>query len=278
MTAEIALLARDGRRVPIELNSRAIVHEGRVDSFHGVAREIGERLRFERELRDQAAALAASEERARLARELHDSVTQALFSMTLVTRSLELLLDRDREAALGRLNDLRSLQRDALAEMRALVFELRPDGLARDGLVQALRTHAAAVTARMDLPVTIESSSASRMPSPVEEALYRIAQESIHNIVKHAAASEAHIIIEATPTACLLSVSDDGRGFDPTAVPPGHLGLAGMTARAERLGGSLSIDTRPGAGTRITVEIPIPGGAAPAATDGRTTVAAAGRG
>jgi PAS domain S-box-containing protein len=277
LTAEIGLLARDGQRVPIELNSQAHVHDGRVTSFHGVAREIGERLRFERELRDQAAALAASEERARLARELHDSVTQALFSMTLVTRSLELLLDRDREAALARLDDLRSLQRDALAEMRALVFELRPDGLTRDGLVHALRTHAAAVTGRMDLPVTIDAPTASRMPAPVEEALYRIAQESIHNIVKHAAAREARIVIEVTDDACRMSVSDDGRGFDPTAVPPGHLGLAGMTTRAERLGGSLSIDSRPGSGTRILVEIPLAKGTR-ASTAGEPAAVAAARG
>jgi PAS domain S-box-containing protein len=259
LTAEVGILGRDGRRIPMELNSQAHVHDGRLEGFYGVAREIGERLRFERELRDQAAALAASEERAHLARELHDSVTQALFSMTLVTRSLELLLDRDREAALEKLVDLRALQRDALAEMRALVFELRPDSLAREGLEYALRTHAAAVSGRMDLPVTIDTDGIRRMPAPVEEALYRIAQESIHNVVKHAAASEARVAISVTDRTCLMRITDDGRGFDPTAIPPGHMGLAGMAVRAERVGGSLSVDTRPGAGTRIIVEVPLEG-------------------
>ncbi len=258
LTSEIGITGRDGRRIPMEVNSQAHVHDGRLASFHGVSREIEDRLRFERELRDHAAALAASEERAHLARELHDSVTQALFSMTLVTRSLELLLDRDREAALDKLADLRSLQRDALAEMRALVFELRPDSLARDGLVQALRTHAAAVAGRMGLPVAVEAPNIDRLPAAVEEALYRIAQESLHNVVKHASASEARIVLTMTDSACLLITSDDGRGFDPAAVPPGHLGLAGMVARAERLGGSLSIESRPGSGTRVSVELPLP--------------------
>jgi PAS domain S-box-containing protein len=259
LTAEIGIIGRDGQRIPLELNSQAHVRDGRVDSFHGVAREIGERLRFERELREQAAALAASEERAHLARELHDSVTQALFSMTLVTRSLELLIDRDPAAAGEKLADLRALQRDALAEMRALVFELRPDSLTRDGLAHALRTHAAAVEARMGLPVTVEVDSIERMPAPIEEALYRIAQESLHNVVKHAAAREARIEVALNNGRCVLVTSDDGRGFDPAAVPAGHAGLAGMTARAERLGGSISIDSRPGAGTRISVDLPLGG-------------------
>jgi signal transduction histidine kinase len=228
-----------------------------VSSFTSVAREIGERLRFQEELREHAAALAASDERAHLARELHDSVTQALFSMTLVTRSLELLMDKDLDAARAKIADLRALQRDALAEMRALIFELRPDSLTRDGLVVALRTHVAAVEARTGITVALEAGAVERMPPPVEEALFRIAQESLHNIVKHAAAAEARITIAADEARCFMVTSDDGRGFDPTAVPPGHLGLMGMAARAERLGGSLSIDSRPGAGTRISVELPI---------------------
>jgi signal transduction histidine kinase len=95
------------------------------------------------------------------------------------------------------------------------------------------------------------------MPQPVEEALFRIAQESLHNIVKHAAATNARITIAAEDGRCFMVTSDDGRGFDPRVVPPGHLGLMSMTTRAERLGGSLSIDSRPGAGTRIGVELPL---------------------
>jgi PAS domain S-box-containing protein len=257
LRAEIGILASDGRRIPLELNSQAHARGGRVSSFTGVAREIGERLRFEEELRQQAAALAASDERAHLARELHDSVTQALFSMTLVTRSLELLMDKDLIAAREKILDLRALQRDALAEMRALIFELRPDSLTRDGLVVALRTHVAAVEARTGITVVLDAGTVERMPSTIEEALFRIAQESLHNIVKHATAESARITIAASDSRCFMVTSDDGRGFDPSAVPPGHLGLMGMAARAERLGGSLSVDSRPGAGTRISVELPL---------------------
>ncbi len=257
LRAEIGIVGPDGRRIPIELNSQAHVHAGRVHSFTNVAREIGERLRFQEELREQAAALAASEERAHLARELHDSVTQALFSMTLVTRSLELLLDRDPAAALEKVADLRTLQRDALAEMRALVFELRPDSLTRDGLAVALRTHAAAVGARAGISVAVDASAIERMPMPVEEALFRIAQESLHNVIKHAAAEHAWITVTASAGRCFMVTADDGRGFEPAAVPPGHLGLTGMATRAERLGGSLSVDSHPGGGTRISVELPV---------------------
>ena len=257
LRAEIGVVGPDGRRIPIELNSQAHAHAGRVHSFTNVAREIGERLRFQEELREQAAALAASEERAHLARELHDSVTQALFSMTLVTRSLELLLDRDPAAALERVADLRTLQRDALAEMRALVFELRPDSLTRDGLAVALRTHAAAVGARAGISVAVDASAVGRLPMPIEETLFRIAQESLHNVIKHAAAEHAWITVTASDARCFLVTADDGRGFDPAAVPPGHLGLTGMATRADRLGGSLSVDSRRGGGTRISVELPL---------------------
>jgi signal transduction histidine kinase len=184
-------------------------------------------------------------------------VTQALFSMTLVTRSLELLMDKDLDAAREKVADLRTLQRDALAEMRALVFQLRPDSLTRDGLAVALRTHVAAVEARTGVTVVVDAGDLERMPAPIEEALFRIAQESLHNIVKHAAAEHARITIAASEGRCFMVTSDDGRGFDPAAVPPGHLGLLGMATRAERLGGSLSVDSRPGAGTRISVELPL---------------------
>ena len=153
---------------------------------HGAARDLSERSRLERDLRRQAAELASSTERAHLARELHDSVTQALFAMTLVTRSIELLLPRDREAALEKFEELRQLQREALTEMRSLLFELRPASLERDGLVQALRTHVAALESRIGLSILLEADLPDRLPLDVEEALYRVAQEALHNVVKHA--------------------------------------------------------------------------------------------
>ena len=133
------------------------------------ARDVSERDRLERDLRRQAVELASSEERSHLARELHDSVTQALFSMTLLSRSIELLLVKDPSQVPGKLASLRELQREALAEMRALIFELRPGNVEENGLIQALRTHSAALSGRIGLPVVVEGDLADRPPIDVEE-------------------------------------------------------------------------------------------------------------
>jgi PAS domain S-box-containing protein len=248
---------RDGQYFPFEVSVVGQVDEaGRLVAIRGVARDIRERDRLERELRRQAAELASSEERSHLARELHDSVTQALFSMTLLSRSIELLLDRDPAQVPERLAALRDLQREALAEMRALIFELRPGNVEEQGLVQALRTHTAALAGRLGLPVVVEADLPERPPIEVEDGLYRIAQEALHNVVKHAGAREVRVEIEQVPDGIRLRIVDDGRGFDPAAVPDGHLGLAGIRSRAERLGGTLSVRTAPSEGTTIEVVAP----------------------
>jgi PAS domain S-box-containing protein len=148
-----------GGTMAVEINMVATVVDGRFAGAHGSVRDIRARERIEEDLRRQTAAIAANEERANLARELHDSVTQALFSMGLTARALELLLDRDPEAARQKLAELQELQKDALAEMRTLIFELRPQGLETDGLAQALRNHGAAVQGRTGLAVSVEVES-----------------------------------------------------------------------------------------------------------------------
>ena len=209
-----------------------------------------------RELRRQAGELAAGEERAHLARELHDSVTQALFSMTLVTRSVEMLLDRDVDAARTQLIQLRDLQREALAEMRALIFELRPGNLEQDGLTRALRTHTAALQGRIGLPVVVESALQERLPLAIEEVLYRISQEALHNVVKHAGARQVRVEVARAGKGVRLRIEDDGKGFDPSRVPDSHLGLAGMRARAEKVGAEFVCRSEPGKGTTIEVVVP----------------------
>ncbi|HEY3523358.1 MAG TPA: GAF domain-containing protein [Candidatus Limnocylindrales bacterium] len=257
--SRFSLRTKDGRRLPVEVSAVGMTdRDGAFAGIHGAARDVSERERLEHDLRGQAAELAASEERAHLARELHDSVTQALFSMTLITRTIELLLDRDPPAAREKLTGLRDLQRDALAEMRSLIFELRPGSLEQDGLVHALRTHAAAVEGRVGLPIVLEADGLDRLAIEIEEALYRIAQEALHNVVKHAGARQVRIVLRSESGAARLRVEDDGKGFDPAAVPPGHLGLAGMHARAERLGGTLVVSSGSSSGTRIDVRIPVP--------------------
>ena len=247
------LLGRDGRRTPVDVRAVGVTVDGRFAGIQGAARDVSDQVRLERELRRQAGELAAGEERAHLARELHDSVTQALFSMTLVSRSVEMLLESDPDTARAHLAQLRELQREALAEMRALIFELRPGNLEQDGLVRAVKTHSAALQGRLGLPVVVESDLEDRLPLAAEEVLYRIAQEALHNVVKHAAARQVRVEIRQRDGGVQLRVADDGKGFDPAKVPDGHLGLAGMRARTERVGGTFACESEPGSGTTIEV-------------------------
>jgi PAS domain S-box-containing protein len=254
--ASLVLAGPDGRRVPVDVRAIGVVDEdGGFAGIQGATRDVSDQVRLENELRRQAGELAAGEERAHLARELHDSVTQALFSMTLVSRSVEMLLEKDPAAARDQLIQLRELQKEALAEMRALIFELRPGNLEQDGLVRALKTHASALQGRLGLPIVVESDLTDRLPLPAEEVLYRIAQEALHNVVKHAAAHRVRVDVRREAGGVRLRVEDDGKGFDPARVPDGHLGLAGMRARSERVGAEFTVDSTPGQGTAVDVVI-----------------------
>jgi signal transduction histidine kinase len=153
--------------------------------------------------------------------------------------------------------ELRELQNDALAEMRGLIFELRPRGLEADGLAKAVENHATAVAGRTGLDIAVDARLDGRLPAHTEEALYRIAQEALHNVVKHANARSARVRLERTPEAAVLTVQDDGTGFDPSLVSGAKLGLIGMRQRAERLGGAMEISSSPGAGTCVSVVLPI---------------------
>ncbi len=250
------LRRRDGSTFRSEITTIGLTDEGRFVGGQGTVRDVSERERLERELRRQAGELAGSEERAHLARELHDSVTQALFSMTLVARSVELLLERDPDAARTQLAQLRELQREALAEMRALIFELRPGNVEQDGLARALRTHSAALQGRIGLPIVVDSELEERLPLEIEETLYRISQEALHNVVKHAAARQVRLEIRRVGDGVRLRIEDDGKGFDPGAVPDGHLGITGMRARAAKIDAHLDCRSEPGRGTTIEVLVP----------------------
>ena len=263
----IDLVHRDGRKVPVEVSSLGTTVDGRFTGIHGSTRDVSVRERLERDLLRQAGELASSQERAHLARELHDSVTQALFSMSLVTRTTELLVDRDPAAAKEKLGSLRDLQREALAEMRALIFELRPGNIEQDGLLPALKTHSAALQGRIGLPIVVTSDVVDRLPLAVEEVLYRISQEALHNVVKHAAARQVTLSIERARGGIRLRIADDGKGFETASVPDGHLGLAGMRARAGKIGASFEVDSRSGHGTTIEVIVPDRAIAAAGATD-----------
>ena len=255
-TYRVNLRHRDGHAVPVELHNIGTPVNGRYGGGTGSVREMTERDRLEREIRAQAAELAASRERAHLAQELHDSVTQALFSMKITAGAARMLLERNEPGVDAKLDELSALASEALSEMRSLILELRPGGVAEEGFLPALRKHLAAVQGRTGLAVRLEvDPGLGRLPLATEDALYRIAQEAVHNIVKHAGAGEVRIGIAASTVDVRMEISDDGAGFEPASRTDG-LGLAGMAARAERIGGSVSVDSAPGRGTSISVLIP----------------------
>ena len=202
-------------------------------------------------------------ERHRLSRELHDSVSQALFAMTLHARTAQrhlsgLGLTDDHPAAV-QVAQLHALTQAALAEMRALIFEVRPGALAEEGLAQALTRQAAAISAREQVPITVEGP-ADRVPlrPDVEEHLYRLVLEAIVNAVKHARASAIAVRLAVPAEDRMeLTVTDDGAGFDTDARHPGHLGLTTMRDRAAAAGGLLEVTSAPGAGTTVRVTVPV---------------------
>jgi signal transduction histidine kinase len=210
---------------------------------------------------------AALEERQRLARELHDSVSQALYGIALGAKTARTLLDRDPDKVASPLNYVLSLAEAGLAEMRALIFELRPESLESEGLVAALEKQAAALKARHEIGVEADLCEEPEASLEVKEALYRIAQEAMHNTVKHARASSVQIRMRCSPEHVTLEISDDGIGFDSEGDFPGHLGLHSMRERTERLGGTLAVESAPKKGTEIRVWVPIGG------TSGKNPVA-----
>jgi nitrate/nitrite-specific signal transduction histidine kinase len=205
-------------------------------------------------LYEQAEMAAAAAERNRLARELHDAVSQTLFSASLIADVLPRLWERDPEEGRRRLGDLRRLTRGAMAEMRTLLWELRPSALLDTNLIELLDQLSKAVAGRTDIEVVLEVEQAISPPTDVKITLYRIAQEALNNVVKHAGASQVLISAHAGEEGgVVLRIRDDGRGFAPGDVPPGHLGLSTMGERAEGIGAALVVESGPGRGTEVTV-------------------------
>ncbi len=204
----------------------------------------------------EAKEKAILEERQRLARELHDSVSQALYGIALGARTARTLLDRNPAQAAEPLDYVLSLAEAGLAEMRALIFELRPETLETEGLVAALTMQIESVRARHGLEIQAEWCSDPQLPYEISEAIYRIAQEALNNIVKHARARQAVVRLTCGVDEVCLEVSDDGDGFAFEDSFPGHLGLRSMRERAARLGGTLQVESAPSRGTRIHLTIP----------------------
>ncbi len=211
------------------------------------------------QLYERAQRAATLEERQRLARELHDSVTQSLYSLTLLAETgRRSASSGDLERVESYLTRLGEISRQALKEMRLLVYELRPPLLAREGLVGILQQRLDAVEGRAGVEARLLVEGSPTLTPLLEEGLYRIAMEALNNALKHAMATTVTVRICAADYQVSLKVTDNGCGFDPEAVADtGGMGLAIMSERAERLGGTLTIDSRPGVGTEITVSLGI---------------------
>jgi signal transduction histidine kinase/ligand-binding sensor domain-containing protein len=213
------------------------------------------------QLHERVEQVAAETERSRLARDLHDAVTQTLFSASLISEVLPATWESDQQEGRKLLRELRQLSRGAMAEMRALLLELRPAALVEAGLGDLLRQLAEATAGRTGTPVTTTIDCNCTLPPDVHVALYRITQEALNNVIKHAHASQVAVRLRCQSgdlgeKGCQeveLQVSDDGCGFDPSTVSPEHLGLGIIRERAQAIGARLEIVTKPGAGTQVTV-------------------------
>jgi signal transduction histidine kinase len=201
-----------------------------------------------------AKAAAAAEERNRIARELHDSVTQTLYSVSIVAEALPRLLERNLEEAKRNAGYLRQTTLGALAEMRTLLFELRPGALEKASLDVLLQQQADVLTGRARVPVEVSIQGEAELPSDVKIGLYRIAQEAFNNIARHARAAHAWVTLQMGLDGAILVIRDNGRGFDPGSIPSEHMGVRIMRERAKEIGAVLTVESQPGQGAHVTVE------------------------
>ena len=220
-------------------------------------------VREKARIAEQSENMIVVEERNRLARDLHDSVTQVLFSASLVAEVLPRIWQRDPDKALRSLEELRLLTRGALAEMRTMLLELRPTAVSKTQLEDLLAQLTEAITSRSKLPFQLYIERIPTLPQEVHTSFYRIAQESLNNVVKHAQASQVSISLSATPSILdssedwkgkvIMTIRDDGRGYSLQNGQTEHLGLEIMRERAAIIGASLLIDSQPGKGTEVTL-------------------------
>jgi len=207
----------------------------------------------------QVEELTAEEERSRLARNLHDSVAQTIFSMTLTAEAAKILVDRDINQTVEQLDKLLELARSALAEMRSLIFKLHPTVVAEQGLIPALHQYLSNLEDHNKLKVDLQIAGEPNLPTRQAQRLFYILRESLNNIVKHAKVDEASVALRFDDDRISLSVEDHGQGFDVNTMElsKGKMGLTSMRERIEKLGGTLTIDSRIGEGTRVRVNVPL---------------------
>ena len=262
---EVILHQEDGRKYFLWMAASPVCDEtGRIISAVKVIQDITERKLSEESLQRAQAELAlgvqeraTQQERQRLARELHDSVSQALYGISLGAHTALSLFDTDKEKVLEALKYVISLTHAGITEMRALIFELRPESLEMEGLVAALTKQVEALRVRHGIEIELKLCAEPDVPYAVKEALYRIAQEALQNAIKHSRSSRLELHLEHLPDALNLRVRDNGLGFDPQISFPGHLGLHSMHERALSVGGSLNIISEIDYGTQVVARIPV---------------------
>ncbi|RPF32460.1 GAF domain-containing sensor histidine kinase [Streptomyces sp. TLI_185] len=209
-------------------------------------------------LYERSRELTIAEERSRLAHELHDAVSQKLFSLRLTAQAAAALVDRDPSRAKGEAQQVAVLAAEAADELRAAVVELRPAALDEDGLVATLRTQIQVLDRAHSARVTFDSRGVRALPAAQEEAVLRVAQEALHNALRHSGARHVDVTLTRRDSGTALRVTDDGSGFDPKSIRRAgrHLGLVSMRDRASGVGGVLTVESAPGKGTTIEMEVP----------------------
>jgi nitrate/nitrite-specific signal transduction histidine kinase len=274
LTVSVPLMAKNRVLGVMNLGSRSerIVTPEELSLLAGIGQQIGIAME-NAHLYEKAEEVAAAAERSRLARDLHDAVTQTLFSTSLIADVLPKIWDRNPDEGRRRLEELRQLTRGALAEMRTLLLELRPAALTEASLADLLRQLGESVTGRARVAVTVqvdgecgeqspsggrsvfapEGKTTDGLPVDVKVGLYRIAQEALNNVAKHSGATQAIVHLRCNPGCTSLSIEDDGLGFDLESAPTDHLGLGIMRERSEAIGALLTIDSAPDEGTRVDV-------------------------
>lgn len=205
-------------------------------------------------LYEEAEQAAIEAERHRLARELHDAVTQTLFSANLIADVIPRIWKRNPEEGLQNLEEVRQLTRGALAEMRTMLLEMRPESLERTDIKSLLKQLADAFIGRVRVPLDLEITGDCKPTHDVKIVFYRIAQEALNNIAKHSGARQVDVHLECQPGHRKLCIKDDGLGFEPKAIPADHMGIAIMRERARSIGAYLKIESQPGQGTTVELD------------------------
>jgi NarL family two-component system sensor histidine kinase LiaS len=251
----LALAARSWSRGDFSV----LVKDHSRDELGQLGRELNRMAREVEGLMQTRSELATLEARGRFARDLHDSVKQQVFATSLQIAAARAMMARDSDAAEGHLKQAEELVRQSQKELNVLIHEMRPAALEGKGLAGALRDSAAEWSGRAEIPIQVHVRGERETPLEVEQALFRVAQEALANVARHSGASRAEVDLLYGPHALTLRVSDDGRGFDASKKNGSGFGLHSMSERLAALGGSLSVESRVGEGTRVTGVCPLPG-------------------